>query len=76
MYTAIQADAAIVAFNLPFDLSRLVVEYRVARGLSYALHHYYSFALFHLSEVSRFSCMKLLGVSAIFDYAGPSGNSR
>jgi hypothetical protein len=32
MYTAIQADAAIVAFNLPFDLSRLAVEYRVARG--------------------------------------------
>lgn len=34
MYTAIQADAAIVAFNLPFDLSRLAVEYRVARGAS------------------------------------------
>jgi hypothetical protein len=32
MYTAVQADAAIVAFNLPFDLSRLAVEYRVARG--------------------------------------------
>lgn len=32
MYTAIQAEAAIVAFNLPFDLSRLAVEYRVARG--------------------------------------------
>ena len=32
MYRAIQADAAIVAFNLPFDLSRLAVEYRVARG--------------------------------------------
>src|ERR1700689_3900530 len=32
MYTAIQAGAAIVAFNLPFDLSRLAVEYRVARG--------------------------------------------
>jgi hypothetical protein len=32
MYTAIQADAAIIAFNLPFDLSRLAVEYRVARG--------------------------------------------
>src|SRR5579864_5077537 len=32
MYAAIQADAAIVAFNLPFDLSRLAVEYRVARG--------------------------------------------
>ena len=32
MYTAIQAHAAIVAFNLPFDLSRLAVEYRVARG--------------------------------------------
>jgi hypothetical protein len=32
MYAAIQAGAAIVAFNLPFDLSRLAVEYRVARG--------------------------------------------
>jgi hypothetical protein len=32
MYGAIQADAVIVAFNLPFDLSRLAVEYRVARG--------------------------------------------
>ncbi len=32
MYTAIQAGATIVAFNLPFDLSRLAVEYRVARG--------------------------------------------
>src|ERR1700723_2149586 len=32
MYTAIQAGAAIVAFNLPFDLSRLAVEYRIARG--------------------------------------------
>src|SRR5437879_13790916 len=32
MYTAIQAGAAIVAFNLPFDLSRLAVEYRVARS--------------------------------------------
>ena len=32
MYSAIQAGAAIVAFNLPFDLSRLAVEYRVARG--------------------------------------------
>ena len=31
-YVAIQADALIVAFNLPFDLSRLAVEYRVARG--------------------------------------------
>jgi hypothetical protein len=32
MYTAIQANSAIVAFNLPFDLSRLAVEYRVGRG--------------------------------------------
>jgi hypothetical protein len=32
MYVAIQANAAIVAFNLPFDLSRLAVEYRVGRG--------------------------------------------
>lgn len=32
MYTAVQAGAAIVAFNLPFDLSRLAVEYRIARG--------------------------------------------
>ena len=32
MYGAIQADVVIVAFNLPFDLSRLAVEYRVARG--------------------------------------------
>jgi hypothetical protein len=32
MYVAIQAGAGIVAFNLPFDLSRLAVEYRVARG--------------------------------------------
>jgi hypothetical protein len=32
LYLAIQANAAIVAFNLPFDLSRLAVEYRVGRG--------------------------------------------
>jgi hypothetical protein len=31
MYKAIQTGASIVAFNLPFDLSRLAVEYRVAR---------------------------------------------
>jgi len=29
-----------------------------------------------VSEVSRFSCLKLLGVSGVFDYAGLSGNSR
>ena len=29
-----------------------------------------------VSEVSRFSCMKYLGVSGVFDYAGLSGNSR
>jgi hypothetical protein len=26
-----------------------------------------------VSEVSRFSCMKFLGVSGVFDYAGPTG---
>jgi len=45
MYAAIQANAAIVAFNLPFDLSRLAVEYRVARvaggrGWSFVLFRY------------------------------------
>ena len=29
-----------------------------------------------VSEVSRFSCMKLLGVSGVFDYAGLNRNSR
>jgi len=29
-----------------------------------------------VSEVSRFSCMKFLGVSGVFDYAGPNRNSR
>ena len=29
-----------------------------------------------ISEVSRFSCMKFLGVSGVFDYAGLSGDSR
>jgi hypothetical protein len=29
-----------------------------------------------ISEVSRFSCMKFLGVSGVFDYAGPNKNSR
>jgi hypothetical protein len=29
-----------------------------------------------VSEVSRFSCMKLLGVSGVFDYAGLTRNSR
>ena len=29
-----------------------------------------------VSEVSRFSCMKLLGVPGVFDYAGLSRNSR
>jgi hypothetical protein len=45
MYTAIQARSAIVAFNLPFDFSRLAVEYRVARkaggrGWSFILFRY------------------------------------
>lgn len=31
-HIAIQAGAAICAYNLPFDLSRIAVEYRVARG--------------------------------------------
>jgi hypothetical protein len=29
-----------------------------------------------VSEVSRFSCMKLLGVPGVFDYAGLNKNSR
>ena len=29
-----------------------------------------------VSEVSRFSCMKFLGVSGVFDYAGLNRNSR
>jgi hypothetical protein len=29
-----------------------------------------------ISEVSRFSCMKYLGVSGVFDYAGLTGNSH
>jgi hypothetical protein len=29
-----------------------------------------------VSEVSRFSCMKFIGVSEVFDYAGPSRDSR
>jgi hypothetical protein len=29
-----------------------------------------------ISEVPRFSCMKFLGVSGVFHYAGPSRNSR
>jgi hypothetical protein len=29
-----------------------------------------------VSEVSRFSCMKLLGASGVFDYAGLNRNSR
>src|SRR5215467_1643609 len=29
-----------------------------------------------VSEVSRFSCMKFIGVSGVFDYAGPSRDSR
>ena len=29
-----------------------------------------------VSEVSRFSCMKFLGVPGVFDYAGLSRNSR
>src|SRR5713226_7178499 len=29
-----------------------------------------------VSEVSRFSCLKFLGVPGVFDYAGPSGDSR
>jgi len=29
-----------------------------------------------VSEVSRFSCMKFLGVPGVFDYAGPNKNSR
>jgi len=27
-------------------------------------------------EVSRFSCLKFLGVPGVFDYAGPNGDSR
>src|SRR5207245_11399109 len=29
-----------------------------------------------VSEASRFSCMQLLGVSGVFDYAGPTRDSR
>src|SRR5262250_2679336 len=29
-----------------------------------------------VSEVSRFSCMKFIGVSGVFDYAGPRRDSR
>jgi hypothetical protein len=29
-----------------------------------------------ISEVSRFSCMKFQGVPGVFDYAGPSTDSR
>jgi hypothetical protein len=29
-----------------------------------------------ISEVSRFSCMKFIGVSRVFDYAGLSRTSR
>src|SRR5499427_7732560 len=29
-----------------------------------------------VAEVSRFSCMKFIGVSGVFDYAGPSRDSR
>jgi hypothetical protein len=29
-----------------------------------------------VSEVSRFSCMKFLGVSGVFDYAGLNKDSR
>jgi len=29
-----------------------------------------------VSEVSRFSCMKFLGVPGVFDYAGLNGDSR
>jgi len=47
MYAAIQADAAIVAFNLPFDLSRLAVEYRVSRGAS---KRGWSFVLFRYKD--------------------------
>jgi hypothetical protein len=32
LWLAIEAEAVIAAFNLPFDLSRLAVEYRVAHG--------------------------------------------
>ena len=28
------------------------------------------------AEVSRFSCMKFLSVRRVYDYAGPSANSR
>jgi len=31
-HVAIQAGAVVCAFNLPFDLSRIAIEYRVARG--------------------------------------------
>src|ERR1039457_1765223 len=31
-HVAIQAGAAVCAYNLPFDLSRIAVEYRVAHG--------------------------------------------
>ena len=50
MYTAVQAGAAIVAFNLPFDLSRLAVEYRVARG---AGGRGWSFVVFHYKNKSK-----------------------
>jgi hypothetical protein len=50
MYTAIQAGAAIVAFNLPFDLSRIAVEYRVARG---AGKRGWSFVIFQYKDKKK-----------------------
>ncbi|PYX34354.1 MAG: hypothetical protein DMG80_02515, partial [Acidobacteria bacterium] len=46
LHVAIQAGAAVCAFNLPFDLSRIAVEYRVARraggrGWSFVVSRYW-----------------------------------
>jgi hypothetical protein len=50
MYTAIQAGAGIVAFNLRFDPSRLALEYRVARG---AGGRGWSFVVFRYKNKAR-----------------------
>jgi hypothetical protein len=46
-HVAVQAGAAVCAYNLPFDLSRIAVEYRVAhgagkRGWSFVLFRYWN----------------------------------
>ena len=66
------------------DFVRMIHRYYAADHWPRSCGHYglslrppsYCWLAAGVSEVPRFSCMKLPGVSGVYDYAGPDRNSR